>query len=73
MNICKSKFTSITRSSAGDIACTVVYNYRYVQYMHAGVMKLLNHLKKHNIPMAIATGSDAHSYEMKTCRHGKVI
>ena len=34
-----------------------------------GVMRLVNHLKKHNIPMAIATGSTMESYKIKTQRH----
>ncbi|KAF9444772.1 HAD-like protein [Macrolepiota fuliginosa MF-IS2] len=46
-----------------------------------GVKKLVHHLKAHNIPIAIATGSRRRNYEMKTghlqdvfgCFEGKVI
>ncbi|KAF8160719.1 HAD-like domain-containing protein [Crassisporium funariophilum] len=46
-----------------------------------GVKKLVHHLKKHNIPMAIATSSRRRNYELKTvhlqdvfgCFDGKVI
>ena len=34
-----------------------------------GAMRLVDHLKKHGIPMAIATGSTMESYEIKTKRH----
>src|SRR6218665_3007729 len=34
-----------------------------------GVKRLLEHFKKHNIPMAIATGSTRQSYEVKTKNH----
>lgn len=34
-----------------------------------GVMRLVEHLKKNNIPMAIATGSTMESYGIKTQRH----
>ncbi|KAJ7594439.1 HAD-like domain-containing protein [Mycena floridula] len=45
-----------------------------------GVRKLVLHLKKHNIPMAVATGSRRRNYELKTahldlfeCFDGKVV
>ncbi|KAJ6223496.1 hypothetical protein RDWZM_002041 [Blomia tropicalis] len=34
-----------------------------------GAMRLVTHLKKHGIPMAIATGSTMESYGIKTKRH----
>jgi len=34
-----------------------------------GAMRLVDHLKEHGIPMAIATGSTKESYEIKTKRH----
>lgn len=33
-----------------------------------GAVRLLNHLKEHNIPIALATGSDRENYELKTQR-----
>lgn len=38
-----------------------------------GVAKLVKHLKKHNIPMAIATGSRRGKYDMKTAHLQEVF
>jgi FMN phosphatase YigB (HAD superfamily) len=38
-----------------------------------GVAKLVQHLKEHNIPMAIATGSRRSRYELKTGHHQGVF
>lgn len=50
----------------------------YAEEMHKvqlmpGVMRLVDHLKAHNIPMAIATGSTMESYYMKTGHHQSVF
>src|SRR5699024_11007993 len=37
------------------------------------VMRLVEHLKKHNIPMAIATGSTMESFYIKTQRHQELF
>ncbi|ESK93841.1 hypothetical protein Moror_13091 [Moniliophthora roreri MCA 2997] len=38
-----------------------------------GVKKLVQHLKKHNIPIAVATGSRRRNYELKTGHLGQVF
>lgn len=38
-----------------------------------GVSRLVEHLKKHAIPMAIATGSTMESYHIKTQRHQELF
>ncbi|RXW25011.1 hypothetical protein EST38_g794 [Candolleomyces aberdarensis] len=38
-----------------------------------GVSKLVQHLKKHNIPMAIATGSSREEYKLKTGHHQDIF
>ncbi|KAJ4483726.1 HAD-like domain-containing protein [Lentinula aciculospora] len=38
-----------------------------------GVRKLVLHLKKHNIPIAVATGSRRRNYEMKTAHLGEIF
>jgi pseudouridine-5'-monophosphatase len=38
-----------------------------------GARKLIEHLHKHGVPMAIATGSRRRNYELKTSRLGEVF
>ncbi|XP_049267766.1 pseudouridine-5'-phosphatase [Rhipicephalus sanguineus] len=39
----------------------------------AGVERLVRHLKKHNVPMAIATSSKPLSFELKTTKHRDLV
>ena len=34
-----------------------------------GAEKLVRHLHKHNVPIAVVTGSNTHSFELKTVNH----
>ncbi|XP_064639182.1 pseudouridine-5'-phosphatase-like [Lineus longissimus] len=38
-----------------------------------GVEKLVQHLHKHNIPMAVASGSNKHDYDLKTLQHSHLF
>ncbi|XP_015785512.1 pseudouridine-5'-phosphatase [Tetranychus urticae] len=46
--------------------------FQNVQFM-PGALRLLEHLKKHSIPMAIATSSSAYSFGVKIAKHKDVF
>lgn len=43
-------------------------------YLHAkNAEKLVRHLHKHGIPMALASGSDRHNFDLKTKNHQELF
>lgn len=41
--------------------------------MSTGAEKLVRHLHKHGIPMALASGSDRHNFDLKTKNHQELF
>ena len=45
----------------------------FMKSIYSGAEKLIQHLHKNNIPIAVATGSDKQGYDLKTSSHTELF
>uniref|UniRef100_A0AAA9TKF0 Pseudouridine 5'-phosphatase n=1 Tax=Bos taurus TaxID=9913 RepID=A0AAA9TKF0_BOVIN len=59
----------VTPEARGKSTCTVLWRRLLQSRVLGGVEKLIRHLRKHDVPCAVATSSGTASFQLKTSRH----